>query len=164
MHIRHAEIEDAEELACLLNTVIAEGGKTAIDTPLTGSEFADWFITGPHCICCVVAEVDSGILGFQCLERFHEDLPQNMADVATFVTDRVRGSGIGRSLSQATLAIAEEAGVQCVRAVIQRSNEDAIAYYRSVGFGADDASSSTRGSVTLIRSTPHMGDASTAMP
>ena len=164
MHIRHAEIADAEELACLLNSVIAEGGKTAIDTPLTGSEFAAWFITGPHCICCIVAEANSGILGFQSLERFHDDLPQDMADIATFVTDRVRGSGIGRGLSQATSAIAEETGVQHVRAVIQRSNEDAIAYYRSVGFEGDDASSSTKGSVTLIRSTPCVGDARNAMP
>src|SRR5699024_5664763 len=105
MHIRHADAEDADELAGLLNSVIAEGGKTAIDTPLTGSEFREWFITGPHCICCLVALSDNGILGFQALERFHDDLPQGMADIATFVTDRARGSGVGRNLSHATSAL-----------------------------------------------------------
>ena len=118
MHIRQAEIDDAEELARILNSIIAEGGKTAIDTPLSGPELAEWFITGPHCISCLLADTDEGFLGFQALERFHADLPHDMADIATFVTDRARGSGIGRSLSHATAAIAGENGVQRIRAVI----------------------------------------------
>src|SRR5690625_2181495 len=134
MHIRHAEIDDAEELARLLSSTVAEGGKTAIDSALTGLEFAEWFITGPHCISCLIAEADDKILGFQALERFHDDLPQGVADIATFVADRARGSGVGRILSDATAALAAELGVQQVRAVIQRSNEDAIGYYRSIGF------------------------------
>ncbi|MBD4386022.1 GNAT family N-acetyltransferase, partial [Xanthomonas citri pv. citri] len=60
--------------------------------------------------------------------------------------------GIGRSLSHATAAIAGENGVQRIRAVIQRSNEDAIHYYRSVGFH-DDTANMTSSSVTLIRPT-----------
>ncbi|MGR6614640.1 MULTISPECIES: GNAT family N-acetyltransferase [Kocuria] len=152
MHIRQAEIDDAEELARILNSIIAEGGKTAIDTPLSGPELAEWFITGPHCISCLLADTDEGFLGFQALERFHADLPHDMADIATFVTDRARGSGIGRSLSHATAAIAGENGVQRIRAVIQRSNEDAIHYYRSVGFH-DDTANMTSSSVTLIRPT-----------
>lgn len=152
MHIRQAEIDDAEELARLLNSIIAEGGKTAIDTPLSGPEFAEWFITGPHCISCLLADSDKGILGFQALERFHADLPNDMADIATFVTVSARGLGLGRSLSHATAAIAEGTGVQRIRAVIQRSNEDAIRYYRSVGFH-DDTANMTNSSVALIRPT-----------
>src|SRR5699024_12869431 len=36
----------------------AFGSKTAIDTPLTGSEFAEWFIIGSHCISCLFAVTD----------------------------------------------------------------------------------------------------------
>ncbi|GAA1778959.1 GNAT family N-acetyltransferase [Agromyces lapidis] len=151
MLIRRAEFDDADALAAVLNGVIAEGGKTAIDTPLTGSEFAEWFITGSHCISCVVAVADDGaFLGFQALERFHEELPPGVADIATFVTAVSRGAGAGRGLFTATAAIAEEAGLRCLRAVIRRSNEDAIRYYRAIGFG-DEGSVATDESVILIR-------------
>src|SRR5699024_12832173 len=90
------------------------------------------------------------ILGVQTLERFHSDLPSGMADVATFVAERGRGSGIGRSLADATAAIAEEVGVHCIRAVIQRSNEDAIGYYRSIGFRGN-AATTTSDSIVLTR-------------
>lgn len=160
MRIRYAEIDDAEELACLLNDIIAEGGKTAIDTPLTGSEFAEWFIIGPHCISCLVAATDDAILGFQTLEHFHGDLPPGAADIATFVAERGRASGIGRSLADVTAAVAEEIGVQCIRAVIQRSNEDAIGYYFSIGFHGN-ADSATSESVVLTRCIVPGGDAKT---
>src|SRR5690625_5030150 len=150
MRIRHAEIDDAEELACLLNDIIAEGGKTAIDTPLTDSEIAEWFIIGPHCISCLIAVTDDVVLGFQTLERFHGDLPPGVADIATFVAEHGRSSGIGRRLANATAAIAEEVGLECLRAVIQASNEDAIGYYRSIGFHGD-ADSTTSELVTLTR-------------
>ena len=150
MRIRHAEIDDADELACLLNDIIAEGGRTAIDAPLTGSEFAEWFIIGPHCISCLIAVTDGTVVGFQTLERFHGDLAPGAADIATFVAERGRSSGVGRSLANATAAIAEEAGLQSLRAVIQSSNEDAIGYYRSIGFHGD-ADRTTSESVTLMR-------------
>lgn len=153
MQVRHAQIDDADALAVVLNDVIAEGGKTAIDTPLSGAEFAEWFITGPHCLSCVVAVApDGGYLGFQALERFHEDLPEGFADIATFVTAASRGAGVGRSLFDATAAIVEQdAGLHSLRAVIRRSNEDAVRYYRAVGFGDEGAASSGE-SVILVRS------------
>lgn len=160
MRIRHAEFDDAEELAYLLNDIIAEGGKTAIETPLTGSEFAEWFIIGPHCISCLIATTDGAILGFQSLERFHSDLPSGAADIATFVAERGRGYGIGRRLADATAAIAEEVGVQCIRAVIQRSNEDAIGYYRSIGFQGN-ADRTTGDSIALTRRSVPVSDAKT---
>jgi L-amino acid N-acyltransferase YncA len=46
MHIRKAVSADAEELSGLLNELIRAGGTTAIKTPLSAAEFADWFIDG----------------------------------------------------------------------------------------------------------------------
>jgi L-amino acid N-acyltransferase YncA len=149
--VRVATQFDAASLASLLNAVIAEGGKTAIQTPLSAEELADWFIIGQHCVSCVVASDPSGaVLGFQALERFHDDLPDDAADIATFVSASSRGAGVGSALFEATLehALAHELGT--VRAVIGSENEIAIGYYRSLGFrcvapGDDSAS------VTLIR-------------
>lgn len=152
MHIRQASTEDAHALASVLNAIIAEGGKTAIDTPLTDSEFAEWFITGPHCISCVLATNDAGEpLGYQALERFHDDLPPGLADIGTFVTATSRGTGVGRQLSEVTFATPEKAGLHTIRAVIQRSNQDAIKYYRSIGFAGDGGGAADR-PVTLLRS------------
>lgn len=150
IRVRHAEIDDADALAVVLNGVIAEGDKTAIDTPLTGAEFAEWFIVGPHCISCVVAVADDGgILGFQALERFHEDLPEGVADIATFVTAAGRGTGVGRSLFDATAAVvAGDVGQGGLRAVIRRSNEGAIRYYRAIGF--DDEGDATTGESVIL--------------
>lgn len=158
MQVRHAEIDDADALAVILNDIIAEGGKTAIDTPLTGAEFAEWFIAGAHCVNCVVAVDDDGaLLGFQALERFHEELPDGVADIATFVTSTSRGAGVGRGLFDATTAVvSEDAGLRGLRAVIRRSNEGAVRYYRSVGFG-DEGDATTSESIVLMRSTTAAG-------
>ncbi|GAB3758561.1 GNAT family N-acetyltransferase [Microlunatus parietis] len=151
MIIRPAKLDDAEPLSAVLNAVIAEGDKTAIDAPLSGSEFAEWFITGSHCISCVAAAGEDGrFLGFQALERFHRELPAGTADIATFVSAASRGSGVGRRLAEATVAIAERAGLRSLRAVIRRRNTGAISYYRSLGF-RDEGGASTGESVTLMR-------------
>lgn len=150
MHIRPAHTEDTQPLSALLNEIITEGGKTAIDTPLTGSEFSEWFLTGAHCITCVVAaDTQEKPLGFQSPERFHRDLPVGRADIATYVSKGARGTGIGRALATATMRLADEADLNSIRAVIQHRNDNAIQYYRSLGF-QDDLSGTTKGAIELL--------------
>ena len=131
MLVRPARSSDAAALADVLNGVIAEGGLTAIDSPLSPEEFEEWFISGPHCRSCMVA-IDRN--GFQALERFHDDLPAGSADIATFVSASVRGKGTGRRLATATFREAERLGIRRLRAVVRSGNTGAIAYYRSLGF------------------------------
>lgn len=151
MHVRTARVDDAESLSTLLNAIIDEGDKTAIDTPLSGSEFAEWFITGKHCVSCVVGIGKTGeVLGFQAVERFHDDLPEDLADIATFVSAEARGTGVGRALAEATLTAATDAGLESIRAVIRRQNDGAIRYYRSIGFD-DEGDGRSEESVTLTR-------------
>ncbi|WGW13567.1 GNAT family N-acetyltransferase [Saxibacter everestensis] len=138
MLIRAAGRSDALPLSQLLNRVVDEGDKTAIDSHLTDAEFAEWFLTGDHCLSCTVAQNDSGsILGFQALERFHDDLPEGMADIATFVSADARGKGIGTALIDATVREAQDRNITSIRAVIRNSNQTATYYYRSIGFNQD---------------------------
>ncbi|MEU2202572.1 GNAT family N-acetyltransferase [Isoptericola sp. NPDC019482] len=158
MHVRAAGPEDAASLSELLNAVIAEGGRTAITTPLSADELAEWFITGPHCASCVVAVGDTEErLGFQALERFHEDLPVGAADIATFVSADARGQGVGRALARATVRLAEQAGLTSLRAVIRRQNGGAIRYYRSLGFD-DEGGRLTGETITVWRPVPAVSD------
>lgn len=45
--VRPALLDDAPRLAALLNWVVDEGDKTAIDHHLTAEEARDWFVDGP---------------------------------------------------------------------------------------------------------------------
>ncbi len=66
MLIRVAARSDALPLSHLLNNVVDEGDKTAIDVHLSETEFAEWFLSGSHCLSCAVAQDDSArLLGFQ---------------------------------------------------------------------------------------------------
>ena len=125
---------DAPALAELLNTIIDEGDKTAIETRFDADTFQEWFITGVHCRSCVVAEKRGvGPVGFQATERFLE-LPEGWADIATFLSLDVRRLGLGKALFARTLGLAPASGVQMLRAVIRSRNAEAIAFYRSCGF------------------------------
>ena len=141
MNIRKARVRrvgfvDAQPLADLLNRIVDEGDKTAIDTRFDATEFRSWFVTGPHCLTCVVAEsVDGQLLGFQACERYlDQELPEDCADIATFVTDKARGSGIGQALLQQSLEEVASKGISHLRAVIRSGNSQGIAYYTRSGF------------------------------
>ncbi|EOM76266.1 GNAT family N-acetyltransferase [Rhodococcus rhodnii] len=149
MTIRHATEADAEALATILNAIIEEGGKTAIDGPLSPQELAEWFMSGPHCVTCMVAVDENGhALGFQTTERFHDDLPSATADIGTFIAKGARGSRIGKQLADATFAAARQAGLDALRAVIRRENKGAVAFYRALGFQGHVP---REGAVVLVR-------------
>ncbi|WP_434713966.1 GNAT family N-acetyltransferase (plasmid) [Rhizobium sp. YTUHZ045] len=133
MHIRRAASADAEELCSLLNELILAGGTTALETPLTAAEFADWFIDGEFPLICHVAEHDRSLAGFQSLSLFG-DPPKGYADIATFARMNPKISGVGSALFPATLAAAEELGLEFINATIRADNVGGLAYYTKMGF------------------------------
>jgi L-amino acid N-acyltransferase YncA len=153
MAVRDARPEDAPALARLLNRIVDEGDKTAIDEHVTAEAFTTWFISGPHCLSCVVATDLDDLQRFQAVEVYHDDLPRGWADIATFVTRDARGRGIGKALMTATTTNCSERRLQMLRAVIRRSNLGAVSYYRGMGFSEpppiDDSSDSL--STVLVR-------------
>lgn len=133
MHIRRAASADAEELCSLLNELILAGGITALETPLTAAEFADWFIDGEFPLICHVAEHDRSLAGFQSLSLYG-DPPRGYADIATFARMNPKISGVGSALFPATLAAAEELGLEFINATIRADNVGGLAYYTKMGF------------------------------
>jgi len=133
LSIRPAQPGDTGELMELLNEIIRAGGTTAIENPLTGAEFERWFLSGPDCVACHVAEMrDFSIAGFQALER-NSRFPEGWVDVATF-TRRPRIAGVGSALFPATRNYAREAGFTMINATIRADNEAGLAYYAKLGF------------------------------
>ncbi|NZD63707.1 GNAT family N-acetyltransferase [Rhizobium sp. WYCCWR 11290] len=137
MHIRRAVSADAEELSSLLNEIIIAGGTTALETPLSAAEFADWFIDGEFPLACHVAEHDRSLVGFQSLSLYG-DPPKGVADIATFARLNPRTPGVGSALFPATRAAAEELGLEFINATIRADNVSGLGYYTKMGFETYD--------------------------
>ena len=134
LSIRPAQPGDVAELVEILNQIIAAGGTTAIEEPLTEADFALWFLSGPDCVACHVAVTpDLRIVGFQALVKTSR-LPNGWVDVATF-TRRPRVPGVGSALFPVTREFAREAGFSVINATIRADNAGGLAYYAKLGFG-----------------------------
>ena len=134
MRVRAATAADVPELRVLLNEIIAIGGTTAHEVPLSDSEFSGHFLEGPDLACCFVAEAPDGtLLGFQTLERSGK-LPVNWVDVGTFARAAPKVPGVGTALFAASKARAGEGGFVAINATIRADNTGGLAYYGKMGF------------------------------
>jgi L-amino acid N-acyltransferase YncA len=131
--VRYTRPEDVPELTRLLNDIIRAGGTTAIETPLTESELAEWFVTGGPVVSSVMAERDRQALGFQMISTF-DPLPHGWADIGTYVRIGATGGGIGSALFRRTCANARAAGLTTLKATIRADNAPGLAYYARIGF------------------------------
>ncbi|MGO1119394.1 N-acetyltransferase family protein [Rhodovibrionaceae bacterium A322] len=131
---RPAEDRDLPGLCEILNEIIALGGTTAMEDPLSQDEFRAHFLEGPRHICCTVAVgPDHQVLGFQALERY-PGLPEDWGDIATFTRRSDPVPGVGSKLFPATLAHARAHKVVAINATIRADNQGGLAYYSKMGF------------------------------
>lgn len=129
-----ARLEDAPELAALINGVIAQGGTTAHEMPFTAENFARYFLGGPDFISCFKAmDQDNVALGFQTLGR-DKHLPQDWGDIGTFAKVGCVQKGVGSALFAATSRFARETGIPVINATIRADNAGGLAYYTKMGF------------------------------
>lgn len=135
LDVRPVREDDADELAELLNAIIARGGTTALEEPFTGPALAAAYLTGAEVICCfVAADAETGRLeGFQTLGRY-PGLPDDIGDIGTFA--RVGGTqrGVGSALFAATKAEAKARGLAAINATIRADNTGGLAFYTRQGF------------------------------
>lgn len=132
--VRPMRAGDVPVACALLNQIIALGGTTAIETPLTEAMFAEAFLNGPNVICChVVLDGQGVVAGFQGLARY-DTLPPECGDIATFTrrTDPVKGAG--RALFAATRDVARVVGLHQINATIRADNVPGLGYYAAIGF------------------------------
>ncbi|MFZ2100553.1 MAG: GNAT family protein [Oricola sp.] len=132
--IRSCRTDDLPELCDLVNEIISMGGATILETRFTVPDFVDHFFNSQIQISCLVAEgPDGGILGFQILS-FHEQLPEDWAEIATFVRASPRLSGVGTALFSETLDLAAKFELSTLNATVRADNAGGIAYYEKMGF------------------------------
>jgi len=138
---RPAQAADAPAMAGLLNSIIAIGGTTAHQRPFDAARMQAHYIDDPQIIATTLAEIDSAVVGFQCLARpdqNHPDaadrLPADWSYIATFVQVGRTGQGIGRALFSVTMAAATGSGAVAIDATIRADNTGGLRYYSSIGF------------------------------
>lgn len=134
IHTRAAGALDARALAELLNEVIAQGGTTAITTPVSDQDIAAWMTRAPGQSAWTLAEDDRGVvLGFQWIEPAAY-LPPEAAEIATFARVGRTGLGIGSALFRVTQDAARTLGYHWINANIRADNAGGLIYYQSRGF------------------------------
>ena len=132
--VREARPEDVPELAALLNEIVAIGGTTAREDPITGAEFLAQYLHGSGFVSCVVAEGADGVLyGFQALERM-DALPSDWGDIGSFARAKPKVPGVGRAMFTETCRHARDAGIKTINACIRADNVPGLGYYTAMGF------------------------------
>jgi L-amino acid N-acyltransferase YncA len=134
LRIRPAIAADAGPLCAILNEIIAIGGTTAFESPLSLAQFDAEFLCGDRYICCLMAATAAGeALGFQSLVR-KPGLADGWADIATFTRREPRTPGVGAALFEATKRAARALGLAAINATIRADNYAGIPYYEKIGF------------------------------
>lgn len=124
-------------MCAVLNPSIDEGGTTAHRISFDPVRMRNHYIASAFTICCLVAEVEGTIEGFQCLDWPNPALgqmPSGWALIASFVSPDCAGRGIGRALFGQTLDHARKAGVTDIDATIRADNASGLRYYGALGF------------------------------
>jgi L-amino acid N-acyltransferase YncA len=127
--IRDARPEDAAGMAEILNRIIAIGGTTAHETPMTPDEIREGYISGPEVLSAVVAEDEGQILGWQSVEHW-----QGEAHIGTFVRPGIQARGVGVAMFARTRAQIDARGLKAIVASIRADNVPGLAYYARLGF------------------------------
>ena len=120
-------------MADLLNEIIAIGGTTAFEDPVTPQDMVDCYIKGPLLECCHVAVDDRGdVAGFQSID--FDEVPNGVGYIATFARQTPVVRGVGTALFEATRQFAKKAGLTTINAKIRADNAPGLAYYSKMGF------------------------------
>jgi L-amino acid N-acyltransferase YncA len=129
MITRLAEPADAPGMTALLNAVIAKGGTTAHQSPMTEAEVRDHYIDGSDVLSSVVAEDAGKIIGWQSVGHWNGE-----PHIGTFVQPGLQAKGVGAALFALTLTTLRKTAIRYIIAWIRADNVPGLAYYARIGF------------------------------
>ena len=135
-NIRKATAEDAGPVADVMNSVIAEGRYTLLDTPVSEAAERAFISALGQRSALHVAEVDGAIAGVQSIDLF-ADVAGSMSHVATMGTwlhSDIRGRGIGKLLAAESFQFARDHDYTKVVVNVLADNDRALRFYRGLGF------------------------------
>ena len=134
---RPAVPADVPAMTVLLNEIIAIGGTTAHEVPLSDTDMLHHYIQPDHHLSTFVAVLDGVVVGFQMLVWPNPNegpMPDHWGFIGSFVKVGLTGQGIGRALFATTCAAARAAGCRHIDATIRADNASGLRFYAAVGF------------------------------
>ncbi len=136
VRIRGGTLNDAEGIASVLNTIIAERQYSSLSEPFSVEAERDFMSSMDDRGAIFVAEVEGQIIGFQTIEPFatYSRALAHVATIGTFVLQDFRGQGIGSRLLATTLDFAHLMGYEKILAYVRASNDEAQTFYQKLGF------------------------------
>jgi putative acetyltransferase len=134
--VRKAAVEDARQVACVMNSVIAEGSYTIFDTPFSEDDERRFISSLGQRSALHVAEVHGEIAGVQSIDLFANfaESVRHVATMGTWLLSNFRGHGIGRLLAEQSFAFARSSGYTKVVIQVLAGNDRALRFYRGLGF------------------------------
>ena len=135
MHIRPAELADAERIASFYNAEVELSTATFDLVPRTLDEQRTWLVqrSGAHAV--LVAEVEETVAGYASLSKFR-DRPayRTTVESSVYVDAEHRGNGIAYQLMVELLSTATSHGFHAVVARVADSQEPSLALHEKLGF------------------------------
>ena len=138
IEIRDVRVEDAAEIAAILNPIIEARTYTALDTPVTVDLERDFIRTFPSRGIFLVA-VDTAtdrIAGFQDVSPFADFTHafDHVGVIGTYVDLELRRQGIATRLFEATFDAARRKGYEKFFTYVRSDNEAGLKTYLRQGF------------------------------
>jgi L-amino acid N-acyltransferase YncA len=138
MEIRDAREADAEEIAGILNSIIALRRFTALDTPVTAEEERSFIRNFPSRGIFHVAVDSAGhhIVGFQDVSPFadYTHAFDHVGVIGTYVALDHQRQGIAKRLFTTTFEVALRKGYEKIFSYVRADNEVGLLTYLSQGF------------------------------
>jgi RimJ/RimL family protein N-acetyltransferase len=133
--IRQATMDDASQIADVLNSVIAERRYTVFDRPFSEAEEGRFIASLGSRSALFVAEIGAGIAGVQSIDLLTTlAASEHVATMGTWLHPGFRGRGIGRSLAAESFGFARIQDYRKIVIQVLAGNERALRFYRSLGF------------------------------
>jgi len=136
--IRRATVDDAQGVVDVINSIIEEGGLTALYPVFTAEQEAAYIGGLGSRGAMFVAEVSGEILGVQTVAPYasYTQAMDHVASIGTYVYRNLRRQGVGRRLFAQTVGFCNEQGYEKIVIAVRIGNSVAQAFYRKLGFVA----------------------------
>ena len=135
--IRSATVDDAKDIADVINSVIAEGRYTIFDKSFSEEEERSFISSLGSRSALHVGLIGRKVAGVQVLDLF-SDLPtssmSHVATMGTWLRSEFRGHGIARLLAEESFRFARDNAYLKIVIQVLADNERALRFYRSLGF------------------------------
>lgn len=135
MHIRPAQLTDAEQLALIYNDAVLNTTATFDTEPKTAENRIEWLQQHTAQYPVLVGEIDGQVIGYASMSQWSDrQAYSDTAEISIYLKPEFQGRGYGTLLMSAIVKKGGEAGLHCVLSRITQGNTISIQLHEKAGF------------------------------